>query len=568
MSRLLVVEGFQNVSVIGVSGDGGADVIASRAGKRWLFQVKRWANPVGAEVIAQTLAAIRSYEADVPVIVSKSGFTAGFMTQRRQLADEGITVQIWDRPALARRVARLDVESPAARAPGRFGLRKYQEEAVLAIVDAAVSGRTPSALVVLATGLGKTFVAAESLRRLSALNTNLRVLVVAHTNDLVYQLERSFWPFLRADQATVVVNGAERPAWTELHHFDFVFASRDSIAIALENGVDLPRYDVLVVDECHHLGADRYELILSGLAHGSADGPFLLGLTATPWRPEGGNLDDWFDGAVTSIDLVRGLQTGYLANVDYRMFTDNVDWESLKHLQGDRFTPKAINRTLFINEWDDAVVDRVREAWEELAGGGRGIIFCGTVAHAERIAERINALGFTSAKPIYSRSSSGVVMGPIERNKLLWDFAEGKVGILCSVDVLNEGVDVPDVNLVVFQRVTHSRRIFLQQLGRGLRLSPDKKRVIVLDFVSDVRRFAAGLELQRALDSHGPQAGQPVRVSLPSQVSFRRANDSDRDGESFLREWLGDLEEVEEAGDDVSVMRYPPIEIMPGGGRD
>jgi superfamily II DNA/RNA helicase len=150
---------------------------------------------------------------------------------------------------------------------------------------------------------------------------------------------------------------------------------------------------------------------------------------------------------------------------------------------------------------------------------------------------------------------------------LLWDFADGRIGILCAVDVLNEGVDVPDVNLVVFQRVTHSRRIFVQQLGRGLRLAPGKTRVIVLDFVSDVRRFAAGLELQRALDEGGPAPGSPVTVNLPSKVTFHRANTDDLDGASFLREWLGELGEVEEAGEDVSVMRFPPVELLPASGR-
>jgi ERCC4-related helicase len=158
-------------------------------------------------------------------------------------------------------------------------------------------------------------------------------------------------------------------------------------------------------------------------------------------------------------------------------------------------------------------------------------------------------------------------MGPIERNRLLWEFADGRIGILCAVDVLNEGVDVPDVNLVVFQRVTHSRRIFIQQLGRGLRLAPGKERVIVLDFVSDVRRFAAGLELQRALDHEGPAPGNQVRVNLPSRVSFHRSNSDDLDGASFLQEWLGDLQEIEEAGEDLSVMRFPPLALLPKGAR-
>lgn len=557
ISRLLRARGFDHVSLVGQSNDGGADLVATKSERRWLVQVKRLATPVGAEVVDRTIAALRSYGADIPVIVSKSGFTQGLRDQRARLAAESVNVQLWDRTALETQFRLI----PEELGPPVSELRPYQEEACSKIVASWVQDSAKSALVVLATGLGKTFVAAESVRRMSNSRNSLRVLVMAHTNDLVYQLERAFWPFMRRDQASAVVNGVERPSWADLTRFDFVFASRDTVANSISEG-GLKGFDVIVVDECHHLGADTYDRILEELEVGRPGGPFLIGLTATPWRPDGELLDRWFDGPTVSVDLVAGLRGGYLSNVDYRMFTDNVDWDQLRDLEGDRFTPRAINRTLFINEWDDAVVQRIAEAWTELPRP-RGIVFCGTVSHADRIAERINALGFTNASAIYSRGSTGKAMSPIERNRMLWDFADGRIGVLCAVDVLNEGVDVPDVNLVVFQRVTHSRRIFVQQLGRGLRLAPGKQGVVVLDFVSDVRRFAAGLELQSSLDAAGPRPGNEVRVKLPSKVSFMRANEPDQEGAAFLREWLGDLAEVEGAGEDVSVLRYPPQDLVP-----
>nr|WP_280140726.1 DEAD/DEAH box helicase [Geodermatophilus obscurus] len=479
-----------------------------------------------------------------------------------------MNVQLWDREVLVSRGQKLPIEPLSRRAPERFEPRRYQEDATDAIVQASMSRKPGSALVVLATGLGKTWVAAETVRRLCSAEPSWRVLVVAHTNDLVYQLERAFWPFLRIDQTTAVINGFERPKWTDLDHYSIVFASRDSLVPAMDSGISLPDFDMVIVDECHHLGSNRYESMLDYLAAGRVGGPFLLGLTATPWRPGGEGLDHRFDAPVVNKDLVEGLRSGFLANVDYRMYMDNVDWRGLQRLRGDRFTPRAINRTLFIDQWDDAVIERTREAWAELQQRGRGIVFCGTVEHAERVSARINALGFASARPIYSRASDGVSMGPIDRAKLLLDFADGRVQILCAVDVLNEGVDVPDVNLLVFQRVTHSRRIFVQQLGRGLRLAPGKERVLVLDFVSDVRRFAAGLELQQSLEAPGPRSDRSTRVSLPSRVSFRRADAEDIEGASFLRHWLGELQEVEEAGEDVSVLRFPPIDLLSDAARN
>ncbi|WP_157497440.1 DEAD/DEAH box helicase family protein [Leifsonia sp. Leaf264] len=562
LTRLLPLLGYQHVSLIGASGDGGADVLATKNSRRWLFQVKRMSQPVGPEVIERTLAAMRTYEADIPVIVSRNGFTQSLHAQRRQLAAEGINVQLWDQAAFRKQQAFAPLEALVTEYPNRYQPREYQSEACAKILASWANESTQSSLVVLATGLGKTFVAGESVRRMSALKPELRVLVLAHTNDLVYQLERAFWPFLRSNQATVVVNGTEKPAWADLSAFDIVFASRDTLVNATTAGIELPPFDIVIVDECHHLESKTYDSLLEDLGVGVGGGPFLIGLTATPWRPGGARLERWFDGPTVSIDLVKGLGSGFLANVDYRMYTDNVDWDQLKQLKGDRFTPRAINRTLFIDDWDDAVVSRISEVWAENPKT-RGIVFCGTVSHADRLSERINALGFTSAAAIYSKGSSGVAMTPINRNRVLWDFADGKTGILCAVDVLNEGVDVPDVNLVVFQRVTHSRRIFVQQLGRGLRLAPGKSKVIVLDFVSDVRRFAAGLDLQRSLDEWGPRPGNEVRVKLPNSVTFMRATNKDDEAAAFLREWLGDLEAVEAAGEDVSVLRYPPLNSAP-----
>jgi superfamily II DNA/RNA helicase len=150
-------------------------------------------------------------------------------------------------------------------------------------------------------------------------------------------------------------------------------------------------------------------------------------------------------------------------------------------------------------------------------------------------------------------------MKPWERSRVLADFDDGKIGVVCVVDIFNEGIDVPDVNILVFQRVTHSRRIFVQQLGRGLRLAPGKTGVIVLDFVSDIRRFAADLELQGQLaEVDPPSRGDPVRVRLNNKVRFLRVGGEDPEAESFLRQWLDDVAAVEQAGEDTSILKYPP----------
>lgn len=560
VQRLLIARGFQSVQLVGASGDGGADVIGTLAGRRWLFQVKRWRTAIGPEIVAQTVSACRRYDAEIPVIVSLNGFESAVRTQQEQLMAAGIPLQLWDRSALRRQADLVPALPLSQREPDRYELRSYQDEAVGRIMSELTRGAR-SALVVLATGLGKTFVAAEFYRRFIATRPSVQTLVLAHRNELVYQLERSFWPMLPAGTATGVWNGSERPDPDALADLDIVFACVDSVALAVTSGRRLPYFGLVVVDECHHLGTAAYDAVLSELSAGDG-GAFLVGMTATPWRPDGAALTQWFDYPVVDLDMVRGLREGYLANVDYRMYTDNIDWDGLAAGLpdgGGALTPRGINKTLFIEEWDDAVAERLAETWRELPSP-RAIVFCGTIDHAERMAARINSLGFASAEMIASRTSAGKTLDSATRSRILWDFSDGRTGVLCAVDVLNEGVDVPDVNIVVFQRVTHSRRIFVQQLGRGLRVAPGKEKVVVLDFVSDIRRFAAGLDLQDALSGSATRTDPRVRIG--SKVKFMRANGEDPRGERFLREWLGDLAAVQDADEDLQILRYPPSQML------
>lgn len=573
--RLLTLKNFEHVWLVGGSGDGGADVIATLPGReglperRWLIQVKRYKSPVGEEVGKETLKALVRYQAHVPVIVSSSGFTASVHKWKDELRrQQGISLQLWDAATIESLGRELPGEPLVLRPGSTLRLRDYQEEGISRILERYFDRVSRSALVVLATGLGKTVTAAEAVRRIRVQSQrSLRVLVLAHTIDLVHQLERSFWPFMSSEDASCIIGGGQRPSsFDELSQFAFVFAVRDSVWEAQEREV-FPNdiFDIVVVDECHHLGARTYEDVLDRLEAGTNAGPFLMGLTATPWRPGGESLGPRFDDPVVEVDLPRGLRDGYLANVDYRIFTDNVDWERLRTEKGDRYTPEKINRTLFISEWDDGVIERTREAWSELAGVRRGIVFCGTIAHANTVAQKINQLGFATASVLSSKGADGRALSTVERSRILWDFASGKIEILCAVDVLNEGIDVPDVNLVVFQRVTHSRRIFIQQLGRGLRLRPGKEKVVVLDFVTDIRRFAEGLILDRALDDDGPRPGDAKHISQRSKVTFMRRTEEDFDSKAFLTQWLKDMENVASAGEDASVLAFPDLARLPDG---
>ena len=548
ISRLVMAEGYTGARVVGQSNDHGADIIASLNDVRWIFQAKHWKRPVGVSVIDETLKAAQIYNAKIPVIVASNGFDASAREHQRTLLANGIPLQLWDIDTLRFHAKKLPNTAPNQNKP-----RQYQEEAIQGIVNAYISEKK-RALAVMATGLGKTFVAAEAVRRIKTMGKDIRVLVLAHTNPLVYQLERSFWQFMTKEEKSIVWNGYEEPRISEVAEADYVFACVNSVWDYIKRVEEFPNFDIIVVDECHHAGSSMYSTVFNQTKAGKDNGPFLLGLTATPWRPDDVDLSDVFGETVVCIDMVEGLRKGFLSKVDYRMYTDNINWEALKDLNGKRFTPKQINRTLFIEQWDDSVVYELKRTWNEQKNP-RAIVFCGTIDHARVMCSKLNALGFCNAAAIYSSSGSGFSMTQFEKNRILADFSDGIVNVVCTVDIFNEGIDVPDVNILVFQRVTHSRRIFIQQLGRGLRISEDKDKVIVLDFVSDIRRFAAGIELKDGLEAGQKDA---TRISLPNKVTFRKVAGDDPATEQFLRIWLDDIAAIEESGENTSVLQFPP----------
>ena len=549
LARLLLYDGFENVRQVGGSGDHGADVIANKRQKRWLIQAKQWKKPVGVDVLNETIRSIRDYNAHIPVIAASHGFDTELRKQQLVLQSQNIPLQLWDEKYLMQRASQI--------APGvivnKKKPREYQENAINNIVQPFFSQHENMALIVLATGLGKTFVAAEAMRRINAIKP-LRVLVLAHTNSLVYQLERAFWPFLTPEQSTLVWNGYEHPDLSK--GYDYVFGCIDTVYEALQKNI-VYDFDAIIIDECHHAGSSSYRRLISHYNAGSTNGPFLLGLTATPWRPDDNDISDIFGNPRISIDMVFGMKHGFLSNVDYRMYTDNINWASLKTFDGKLFSPKQINRTLFINQWDDAVINELQSVWPEQTNP-RAIVFCGTIEHAVLMRDRINALGFCNAAAVFSSTKDAPEEQSFyERNRIMCDFSEGIVNVICTVDVFNEGIDVPDVNIIVFQRVTHSRRIFIQQLGRGLRISDDKDKVIVLDFVSDIRRFAAGINLKDKLVNKSA-----TRVDIPNKVTFRKVGGEDPQTERFLREWLDDVASIENANEDSSILKFPPQIIL------
>ena len=300
-------------------------------------------------------------------------------------------------------------------------------------------------------------------------------------SDLVKQLDRSSWSQFSKYTDTHVWTDGEKPAYGE----GVTFATWQSVYNAIRGGEPLEgHYDLIIVDECHHAPSESFRNLLWLLSP-----KFILGVTATPWRGDGESLRPMFGDPVFSMDVVEGMKRGFLAEVNYQMMLDGIDWDIIKHLSEQGLTVKDLNNRLYVPERDLGMIETIVEAIEDISDP-RVLVFCRSIEHAERL-QRFFRQYDVAAGVLHSNLHRS------ERFKSLSNFRIGKLRVLISIEMLNEGIDIPEVNLIVFARVTHSRRIFLQQLGRGLRLSESKTHVTVLDFVADIRRISAGVEINK-----------------------------------------------------------------------
>ena len=285
-------------------------------------------------------------------------------------------------------------------------------------------------------------------------------------------------------------------------------------------------------DEAHHALAHGFRTCLEHLQP-----RFLIGMTATPWRGDGQSLTSIFGEPVAKVSLVDGMAMGYLSKVDYRILCDNVDWENMRDMSEQNLSIRDLNKRLFLPQRDEAVIDELKKVIKEVPNP-KIAIFSPSIEHSNRFAEMLSAAGI-SCTPL-----SG--MEKTERRRRLLAFEAGEYQAVCAVDIMNEGIDIPDVNILVFLRATHSRRIFVQQLGRGLRLSEGKEKVIVLDFVSDIRRMAEMVEM----NNEGKVKGAEKEVLYLEQgfVSF-----SDAKVEKFVNMWLEDVADLSGSDDEVKL---------------
>ncbi|GLV87087.1 hypothetical protein Slala03_67760 [Streptomyces lavendulae subsp. lavendulae] len=532
LERTLWHLGFQDVRVIDGAHDHGADLLAVRDREQWVLQSKWKAHGTADHAGVDDLERARThYRADKAVLVTNTDITASAEARRRALAGIGVDITLWHGATLDAIGQRMP-----DRVPAPYALRPYQEQAVAAIErDLDDEG---TALLVLATGLGKTLVGGEVIGNLLASRPDARVLVVAHMRDLVGQLEKALWRHIPKSVPTRLLTGENKPRALD----GVVVATVESALSAVRTGYEP---DLIMIDETHHVaetGRFAELLDLCGTTR-------RFGVTATPWRGDKFDITARFGRPSFKMGIAEGMAAGYLSAVDYKLYADGVDWDAVQDISRHGYSIKDLNRRLFLPQRDEEIVEHLRAAWRETAQP-RAIVFCQTIEHAEHMAGvlAISDPAWVNASHLHSG------LPKRHRDVLLNEFRLGRVPVITCVDVFNEGVDVPDVNLIAFLRVTHSRRIFVQQLGRGLRLSPGKKALKVLDFVTDIRRAAAVLNLRRTLE-----AEESEHLELPhvSRIEFQ-----DETVGSLMDMWIQDAADLETAADEVRLQFPLPKGIL------
>ena len=350
----------------------------------------------------------------------------------------------------------------------------YQAEILETLQLRRTVYRENRSLVVAATGTGKTIISALDYKQLRAEHGALKLLFVAHRERILEQSRSTFRQVLRDANFGEILAGGRRP--DDGKH---VFATIQSLSqIDLEVELDPTFFEVVIVDEVHHEAAQTYRRLLNHVQP-----KFLVGLTATPERADGQSILKHFGGKITTeLRLWEAIDRGLLVPFQYFVVHDGTD---LRHLT---FRTGAYQSSELedIYTASDAVVNHVLNELERLLDDHRSMRalgFCSGIRHAEFMTVRFNTAGVPA----------GMITGETrdaDRMAAIRKLRDGKLNILFTVDVFNEGIDIPEVDTVLFLRPTQSPTLFLQQLGRGLRHSKSTRKtcLTVLDFVGQCHR--------------------------------------------------------------------------------
>jgi len=326
-------------------------------------------------------------------------------------------------------------------------------------------------LVVASTGVGKTIIAALDYRRYKKNHEHARLLFIAHRKEILEQSIQKFREVLNDfNFGDLYVNG-NKPA-----QIDFLFMSIQSFNAAhFTEHTSSDYYDFIIIDEFHHAAAKSYQELLN---YYTPD--ILLGLTATPERLDGKDILNYFNGRIASeMHLVEAIDRKLLCPFQYFGVSDNVDYTKLTW-RG-KYDVAELENIYTANTKRASMIFKSVTQYVTDINEVKALGFCVSIAHANFMANYFNQNGVSSIS-LSAKSVDDI------RKDAKDDLVSGKIKFIFVVDLYNEGVDIPQINTILFLRPTESATIFLQQLGRGLRLFEGKECLTVLDFIGQANK--------------------------------------------------------------------------------
>ncbi len=349
---------------------------------------------------------------------------------------------------------------------GRITPRQAQLLALEALEATSEEGYD-KAMVVMATGLGKTYLAGFFAQRYT------RVLFVAHREEILHQAERSFRQIM-PEKTSGLYNGTSKDEAA-----DFVFASIYTLGMKRHRERFSPNaFDLIVVDEFHHAAAKSYQAILDYFQP-----KFLLGITATPDRMDGKDVYALCDGNVAyRIHFLEAISKGWLSPFRYYGVHDETDYSQITWL-GNRYDEEEL---LAVQLKEESAAS-VYEAWTKYKQT-RTIAFCSSIAQADFLARYFRAQG-VQVVSLHSRTQE------MNREEAIKKLGTGTLEVIFTVDLFNEGVDIPETDTLLFVRPTESLTVFTQQVGRGLRLHPSKQACNIIDLIGNYRNADVKMSL-------------------------------------------------------------------------
>ena len=341
------------------------------------------------------------------------------------------------------------------------------------------------AMVVMATGLGKTYLAAFFAKRFK------RVLFIAHLEEILNQAEKSFLRVID-NKATGIYNGKKKEG-----EKDVVFASIQTLSRKryLEN-FSPNDFDLIIVDELHHAAANSYQRVLDYF-----NPDFLLGITATPDRNDFRDIYSICDGNVAyRIDFMEAIQRGWLSPFHYYGVYDDTDYSQIRWI-GNKYDREELVQIQLREE----LALNILEAWKKYKKT-RTIVFCSSIRQAVFLSTYFNENGYSTIS-LHSETKH------ISREDAIKQLDNNELDAIFTVDLFNEGVDIPSVDTLLFVRPTESLTIFTQQIGRGLRLHEDKEYCVVIDLIANYRNADIKMQMLRVDD--GKTKGNGTQNILP-----------------------------------------------------